>query len=175
MGKCPLICLLVPLLKNLLPWVRCQDRWILMFSVEFSEFTRARGYWGWWQQWQGTASELKAPSTVDLAGDCCKQTQKHFRWKQSGERLWQLPKGMHIQTCGFSLYSCSLKKRYCRARLDCSDPQRSAWRLSSTSSKLIGVLIPKELKWLGTSLLIFFFLENNMSASLNKNAEKPTV
>lgn len=33
MGKCPLICLLVPLLKNLLPWVRCQDQWILMFLL----------------------------------------------------------------------------------------------------------------------------------------------
>lgn len=45
------------------PHVFCQILWVQC----------GRGYWGWGQQWQGTALELRAPCTVNLPGDCCKQ------------------------------------------------------------------------------------------------------
>lgn len=42
-GERSLICLLVPLLYNLLTWVRWQDQWIVMLSVEFTDFILWRG------------------------------------------------------------------------------------------------------------------------------------
>ena len=42
-GERSLICLLVPLLYNLLTWVRWQDQWIVMLSVEFTNSILWRG------------------------------------------------------------------------------------------------------------------------------------